>query len=86
MKFILEYAFKGLIAIISSIALYTFNNFEKSFNSMQNNISTMKDSIVVLNTNFAVLGEKLVNSQRERDKLDKRIDNHEGRIQKLETK
>ena len=74
MKLILEWAFKVFSTIIMSVALYIFNNFQASFDGMKSDITTMKDSIVELNTKFAVYNEKQINSQRERNRLEKRIE------------
>lgn len=74
MKTIFEYILKAISTVIMGLALYIFNNFQASFDDMKKDISTMKDSITNLNVNFAVFGEKLSNSQKERGRLEKRIE------------
>ncbi len=72
-KWIIEYAFKGFASIVMFLSLFIFNGFGDS-------IAKMQESINELNVNFASFSQQLLNGEKERSRLEARMDRLETSI------
>jgi hypothetical protein len=69
-KDLVEYIFKGFIAIVLSLSIYIFNGFESSIEQVQHSVTS-------LNLNLALFAERLMTQKENYLQIEERV----GRIE-----
>ena len=73
MKLDSDWAFKGIITVLLTLALFILKDFDDSLDKMQQSVNN-------LNVSFATMAQKLVNQDDINKRLERRLDKIEDKI------